>query len=474
MRLRLAVVLVAAVLVCILGLLSTPLYAWEADLHYGLTLWLAAKAGFAISDARKIAEGDQELDDSNYLNAIGASFHIIALNDLGAAEAVGNNHFPNPAGVPNAPDKRRVVPDNTIAETSVLDAIKNFSHYERYEGLRKLGWSLHPLQDSWAHQGVPDIPFRPGPQIWPDRTWGHPADRGGWWRHDSDFTHKHLKDTLDTARATYDFLCRFLNEHRDLQSHPAARWVDLEPSIRDFARGATKLEKLHWCNSDAEVRYREYRDGFLEGISLPEGEGWVPNRYKNMAYRPPQDDLARSGRSGLDDAVEMFLKNWLVSNDIAGVMKSVDLDGIAKELSQFNTEVNPSDWARRFLTLWLVEDHGAVNELGHGLPSEPGYKELPISPGTPRLFTGSGAPARNKDPGTKFSMIRYESLREAIIVPGSEEPYWVVRTPTERLLAGDPHYVMFAFRRLPHDGLVFVFQKKGNDWVVSRMYWLIA
>jgi hypothetical protein len=36
--------------------------AWEADVHFGLTKWLAIQAGFDRSEAETIAYGNQQVD----------------------------------------------------------------------------------------------------------------------------------------------------------------------------------------------------------------------------------------------------------------------------------------------------------------------------------------------------------------------------------------------------------------------------
>ena len=43
-------------------LAPSALLAWEEDLHYGLTKWLAYKAGFSLADAETIALGTIEID----------------------------------------------------------------------------------------------------------------------------------------------------------------------------------------------------------------------------------------------------------------------------------------------------------------------------------------------------------------------------------------------------------------------------
>ena len=51
-------------------------------------------------------------------------------------------------------------------------------------------------------------------------------------------------------------------------------------------------------------------------------------------------------------------------------------------VEQFGGDLSADEaqlWARRFLTLWHVADHGWVNLQGHGKPAADGYGGLPSS-----------------------------------------------------------------------------------------------
>ena len=41
--------------------------------------------------------------------------------------------------------------------------------------------ALHPVEDSWSHQGEPDIPRACSKQL----VYGHPEQRGAWRKHES-------------------------------------------------------------------------------------------------------------------------------------------------------------------------------------------------------------------------------------------------------------------------------------------------
>src|SRR5207244_13356471 len=118
--------------------------------------------------------------------------------DLSESKLVRDRHFPTFVDVPNPPGKRSVVPGGTAAraraqqEASRMVSPK-FSEEQR-ASLGAFGQSLHPLQDSWSHQGTPDIPFKdwsplPSPCD-PNLAWAHPPSRGGWHSHDADKSHR--------------------------------------------------------------------------------------------------------------------------------------------------------------------------------------------------------------------------------------------------------------------------------------------
>ena len=65
--------------VFLLGCISSSLFAWEMDLHYGLTKWLAFYAGFSLGDAEIIARGTQDPDEGKLYPAPSAVFAAACL-----------------------------------------------------------------------------------------------------------------------------------------------------------------------------------------------------------------------------------------------------------------------------------------------------------------------------------------------------------------------------------------------------------
>lgn len=95
----------AASLALAIALFATDYHAlaWQFDVHYLLTFWLATQAGFSRRDATEIATADQGYDDSNHHAAIAIVCYIATSGDTGAARDLQLKHFPSDAPVPSPP-----------------------------------------------------------------------------------------------------------------------------------------------------------------------------------------------------------------------------------------------------------------------------------------------------------------------------------------------------------------------------------
>ena len=97
------------------AVLSGSAAAFERDVHYGLTKWLALQAGFTLQQAEAIATGDQRVDtgDMQYEELL-TVYACLDKNETSSKDA-GRHHFPAPTKVPNPPDRRMVIPDRQRA-----------------------------------------------------------------------------------------------------------------------------------------------------------------------------------------------------------------------------------------------------------------------------------------------------------------------------------------------------------------------
>jgi hypothetical protein len=443
--------------------------AWEGDVHYGLTYWLARRAGFSPEDAQLVAAGDLSADQGRYRSAPWAvALHIILGGDLEASKAVQEWHFPSYATLPARPDQRRVEPNSSAARHLALKEIDSVDlTVPRQLVLEEFGRSLHPLQDSWSHQGIPDIPFG----IRPDLSWGHPKDRGGWRSHTADITcHHDPGETLGVARATFKLMLKFRSTHQMRSSSTPSEWEELVPRVEAFAQACSKQAKLQWFQSEA-----------------PEFGGWSPVlkriNLRGHLDRAPMHlatpfDILPPAPQDFREALTTFLTKWLVERDIPAALQFVSIADVANQLSASKGasagEEEASLWAQKFLTLWLIEDHGLVNELGHGIPAADGYVKLPKS---------------TRELSDEFRLLRYEKLADAFEVPQGPSmedatPFSIVEVSPDLLSRNAPdlqlqgltaplYAVLFNFVEFPHDTLILLTERKSNSWRIIRMDWVV-
>jgi len=138
-------------MVILLACISSSLFAWEMDLHYGLTKWLAFQAGFGLDDAEVLARGTEEPDEGKLYPAPSAVFAAACLGhrDADLARLVQTYHFPSYGPIPGLPGARPVEPglsDN--AATALVDKeIQTTLPYQpREKTMEQLGVALHPLE----------------------------------------------------------------------------------------------------------------------------------------------------------------------------------------------------------------------------------------------------------------------------------------------------------------------------------------
>lgn len=425
--------------------------AWETDLHYGLTKWLAVKAGFADSEAEAIAQGTQSADDGGLYPAPGTVMRYLCFgsHDAGASRFVQIHHFPSYATTPGRPSDRVVIPglaDNGANSWARKEITSAQTDLPRERGLAQFGLSLHPVQDSWSHQGEPDISVVCNSAT----AWGHPKKRGGYLSHNADLTYLHTGDTVATAKKTYDLLVAF-GKSRGLLVRPPAAWADLEPQVVKFAEAATKQAKRRWFESDSDVPFSSYANQhFLDHISLPGGgkdfafRGVSPRiNMQTLPYRVDRDT------GDLQHAIDRFLNEWIVEQQLSSAIELTDSRNAMMAMSE---EVGPKAVGvdlEEILQVWLLADHGLVNRLDHGLTSR-------------REFTA----AREQS-----STMQFKSLSEAIFAPGEEGPYSV--TPITGEQGVEKCVVIFQFRHAPDDAIAIVFGRKNGAWRVLEFHWIV-
>jgi len=450
-RILLVAVLVASV--------SVVLFAWEMDLHYGLTKWLAFQAGFSLADAEIIARGTQDPDEGKLYPAPSAVFAAACLGrrDEDRVRLVQTYHFPSYGPIPGSPNARSVVPglsDNAAAALVEKEIQTVLPNQPREKTLEQLGVALHPLEDSWSHQGEPDIPFICSKLL----AYGHPENRGGWRKHDADLTYLHqVPDTIDTARRTYDLLVAFLSKHPSFRDHQAIPWSTLQPKIADFAKAGSKKEKVAWFQNQPDVPLSSYttHPNFLQSINLPDSSrtktSFLGAQAIHIQYvQERRDDIQPP--NNVQGFVNEFLTVWIVKHRADLALRYMNPDFVAKPFSTDPGSGPSQALTRSILDMWLVRDHGMVNLLGHS--------------------TESGASAWQQF--EKLPQIDAGSLQSAIVGIG-DRPYEMFPLSEEKVSQfqdSKAYAVVFQFRHAPRDAvaLILVSDQKGN-WSVNGLLW---
>lgn len=331
--------------------------AFEADVHYGLTDWLALQAGFEPLQAHIIATFDQRVDsgDMPFIDIV-ALYACLSKDEISAQRA-GEHHFPSAGTVPGLPETRDVVPDSSAARKAALAAIEVNPTQAQYR-LSQLGEALHILQDSWANQGVPTLPQLGDATSTCDSklAWGHPEARGGPASHRADLTMYWAADTIAMAEATYDILKKYPSIS-DAQRH-ARNWEEIRPQLDDFINASTKTEKARWFAAHG------IKDvSFLEGISLPDGtepflQHWPGRKLPRLSAEVSRQHAIDEG---LLDFYNRFFARWLATEDFAALVAEFSE---VPDTSGGTAAATPSrEELESRLKLWRLRDHGSVAEL---------------------------------------------------------------------------------------------------------------
>jgi hypothetical protein len=336
---------------------ALPAYSYESDVHYGLTRWLARKAGYSEWQARAIAIGDFRVDSGLMSTLALLPEYACIVRDEAIARDIQKRHYPSKVKVPADPQERPVEPGSAAAREALAETLRAATGHEaEYLGL--FGAALHPLQDSWAHSGVPAVPAFGS--IACDAKLGTTSPvRGNGGPHAADLTFASPVSTVAMAKASYESLLAYplvKGEHRVAQD-----WSSLEPLVRTFAEARTKAAKRDWF-----VNQGIQDTDFLEGITLPDGPNFGPLHFNGREL----PTLAKPASAQYDvptDAREFFdhfILRWLGNEPV---------DGLVAELAKHQGKSSHGDIAASSpaaqlttrLKLWKLRDHGASARLAH-------------------------------------------------------------------------------------------------------------
>ena len=433
-------------------LLISPLSAgFESDVHFGLTQWLALRAGFDPQEAFAIATGDQRVDsgDMQYVD-LAYMYACFGKDDIGARRA-GALHFPSSGKLPGAPELRIVTPGGDAARTLALAATRIPPEQERYR-LYQLGEALHALQDSWAHQGIPEVPQMGDPAFECDRTraWGHPKARGGWNSHRADLTMYWPTDTVAMAKATYDVLMQYPAPPGSERS-PLA-WNVIRPMLTRFIMASSKAEKRDWFMAQGVPDV-----SFLEGISLPDGPRPLDLNWPGRKL-PPLKTMQSNQHdvpSELLNFYARFFARWLTGSDFEGLASEYGAPPAkGGKRSAAPAAMSAMELAGR-LRAWRLRDHGRVAEIAHALQPLSAKQRVTLI----ELGRKANAFAQYVSPvDGVFPLVPREPKATPL-------PFFVKTAPAAKG-KGAKAIAVAKFRHAPYDALAVIAERIENRWRV--------
>jgi len=339
-----------------LAFVSPLAQGYEEDVHYGLTYWLALRAGFVEAQAERIAAANVEYDHSGLSATKLVAYYVCLGTDRNMSQLVKQIHFPSDGPVPGDPPDRKVDAGSAEAYRAVRSRLALPSTSEA-ENLLVFGQGLHPLQDSWSHQGIPGSPL--GRTCQPRLSWGHPDSRGGWRRHNADLVNLYVQDAVAMARATYVQLCEFRDK---FQSSPCKEPFEaFAADIVAFAATNTKQAKADWFKAHG---IREV--AFLDATNVPDGPRYAgrhePVNYATSAHLP----AAKSKLAALPPTVEArfmreFFQAWATEKDLASLAKlRIALSAYRDVLAQGDRRAVDPSVVETQLAFWRIRDHGSL------------------------------------------------------------------------------------------------------------------
>jgi len=438
----------ASVVMAFLALTPASSGAFEADVHFGLTQWLALQAGYSAQQAEFIARGNQQADSGLMDSMLPMLEYACLARSPGMARAAQSYHFASAVTVPAAPAQREIVANSDTARRK-LDAVMKAARSKADSHLLKLGEALHLLQDSWAYQGVPGQPVFHTPAVQCDATlaWGAPKARGGWSSHKADVASQWPDDTVAMAAATY----QYLTAYPQLAEGPrtAKPWPELRKQLDGFVQAGTKAAQRRWfvANGVNEV-------AFLQGTSLPDGAGFVSLGPLALprALPPLRSDTTAqyAARQDAKDFFDSFFARWLMSVQPESALGKA-IPG------------QPGDLPAR-LRLWRLEDHGAAAVLVH-------------APGTLASAQLQQVESLARKPG---AYVTYKKLADAFF-PLLEDspkatpllPYIIHALPASE--QGKERAIAIAkLRHLPYDELGVIAAKADGQWHVIDLVSVVS
>lgn len=283
---------------------------------------------------------------------------------------------------------------------------------------------------------------------------------------------------------------RFLDQNPRFRDHAGADCSKLGPAVGELAKASTQNELDAWSMKYVgEPRVAQA----IGTLTLP---GSYPPLLKQTSTVRAVRTLAplRPPEALLQEA-RKFLDAWIARGDIAGSVEFISVDEIKKQFGTDDPAVQSraalTAWSKKMLTMYLVDDHAAINGAGHGDPRNKGYAELPESPPRQGMYRASvsfAPPALVVQDFFPVALAGLVSTPAAVgIGPGSTAGFRSGGEPGGRAAggggagrgaaaagqaaAGNPDAFMLAvqFPHQPYDALAVVWQQLSGRWVIVRL-----
>jgi hypothetical protein len=277
-------------------------------------------------------------------------------------------------------------------------------------------------------------------------------------------------------------------EFRNKFDRPSSRrhkdWIALEGDVEDFAKRDSRDAKFDWFKSQDARHASNLREGlpydhysnypcFLKQLSLPK-----PNRRSKtqcadpteyvQAIEQPQTNTVTVALTKDPQSpwyfTQQMLHTWLIERDIREVVDEMsDAMSIAAGYRPGLTAAQHSEQVEVLLGMFLVEDHGLVNEMGHGGSESEELREALLNPAS----ASAG----------QLRQIQYKTLSEVAYHPCSPFPFSLIRsdirTESEE---GEPiklesYVVTFQLRHVPRELMLLRIERRGGDWKMTSVAW---
>jgi hypothetical protein len=424
-----------------------PAHAHESDVHYGLTRWLAQKAGYLDWQAHAIAMGDLRVDSGSMGTLALLPEYACFAKDGPVAREIQDRHFPSDTKVPADPKDRAVVPGSSAAREALARIFQSAKGNEAaYLGL--LGAALHPLQESWARAGVPAAPTF-GPIRCDARLGSVPPVRGNSGPHAADLTYVSAVATVAMAKATFEALTTYppaKGEHRTAQE-----WSSLEPLVSAFAQARSKTAKREWF-----VQQGIADTDFLATTTLPDGAkpGSLRFEWQELPALAKASSLQYDAPSDAREFFDRFIVRWLGQEPIESVVAEFGKRDASRTKAGAGASSSAAQMTVR-LKLWKLRDHGAAAGLAH----------------LARPLTGAEiaqANALGKEPSSYVAELPERELFPLMMhtpTPSPLLPYILHNLPGQGAAASRAIAVL-RLKHAPRDTIGFVAENSPQGWTL--------